>query len=380
MNITRVRIGVSAVLLVLSTGASAQSSVTLFGSLDEGLNITSNAAGSRAYQMSSIDVQTSRWGIKGKEDIGDGLHAFFDLESGVNLESGTSVYPGRLFGYQSYIGMKSDNFGKLTIGRQFDTISDTVGRLTANGNWAGYLFAHPLDNDNTDGTFHTNNSIKFTSQTYGGISATGLYGFSNQEGGFSENRIYGVGLNYVLSDLNMSAVYEDLTAPGTTSGGSIAAGDEGFVAANQKILGVGAGYKIGQVAFDAVYTHVILGQAVSSIYVNALGLMNPDMNLDNIELNTKYFITPSLFIGGMYTYTRANVQENGGMSSIHWNQAGLMAQYNLSARTAVYSQFVYQRVTGGPDGVLSFAYIPGSAGVSSEQQQMVLRIGITQSF
>lgn len=50
----------------------AQSSVTLYGLIDEGLNFTTNAAGSRGYQMVSGDTVGSRWGLKGAEDLGGG--------------------------------------------------------------------------------------------------------------------------------------------------------------------------------------------------------------------------------------------------------------------------------------------------------------------
>jgi predicted porin len=57
-------------LLSVSVGACAQSSITLFGLLDEELNFTYNAGGSKAYQMTSNDLVTSRWGLKGTEDFG----------------------------------------------------------------------------------------------------------------------------------------------------------------------------------------------------------------------------------------------------------------------------------------------------------------------
>ncbi|MDL5396044.1 porin, partial [Escherichia coli] len=81
------KIFLAAGLLFASAGAFAQSSVTLFGSLDEGLNYTNNVGGKHAFQMASIDLVTSRWGLKGTEDLGGGLHALFDLESGFNMES-----------------------------------------------------------------------------------------------------------------------------------------------------------------------------------------------------------------------------------------------------------------------------------------------------
>ncbi|SPB17740.1 outer membrane porin OpcP [Caballeronia novacaledonica] len=375
------KMAVAATMLFASAAAQAQSTVTLFGVLDEGINLTSNAGGHKAWQMSSVDLVTSRWGLKGSEDLGDGLHAIFDLESGFMLDNGAAYYGGRLFGYQSYVGLQSDTLGTLTFGRQLDSVSDVIGLMTANGYWGGYLFSHPLDNDNTDATFHANNSVKFTSNDYGGVSATALYGFSNQAGAFAGNRTYGAGLKYSYATFTIGAVFENLSAPGATSTGSVASDEAGFVAANQKIYGIGASYGAGPATLGLVYTHVNVQQPVSSLYLGDFGVNDASLHFDNIEFNAKYDIQPDLSIAGMYTYTMAHLKQGGSESSMHWNQIGVMAQYFLSKRTGVYTQLVYQKLSGGNTGTpLDTAFIPGAASPSSNSHQMVARIGMTHSF
>jgi predicted porin len=370
--------GVALALAGLASTSYAQSSVTLFGALDEGLNFTNNTGGKSAWQMASVDLVTSRWGIKGTEDLGGGLSAIFDLESGFTMENGQLYYGGRLFGYQSYVGLQDSRFGTLTFGRQFDSIVDVIGPLTVNSSWGGYLFAHPLDNDNTDGTFHASNAVKYTSATYAGLSGTALYGFSN-EAGFAQNRVYSLGLTYNWSTLTVGAAFEDLSGGGTTTGGAVASDDMGFSAQSQKIWGVGANYGVGPVVLGAVYTHTNVDQPTASIYVGPL--VANGLRFDNAEFSVKYIVTPTFFVGGMYTYTRAEVQQDSGDSSPHWNEGGVMAQYNLSKRTAVYGQFVYQKVSGNTSGtILDYAYIPGSAGVSSNSHQIVGRLAITHNF
>lgn len=372
---------VAAGLSFVSAGAFAQSSVVLYGTLDEGINYTSNANGKSAWQMSSVAIVTSNWGLKGSEDLGGGLHAIFNLSSGINVESGTAAYDGRLFGYQSYVGLQDDKIGTVTLGRQFDPVMDLIGPLTANSSWGGYLFSHPLDNDNTDGTWHADNSVKFTSAAYGGLSGSALYGFSNQAGNFAQNRVYAVGLNYTHATLTAAAVYEDLSSPGSTAGGSIASDDSGFAAAGQKIWGLGVNYGVGPVTLGLVYMHTNVYQTSSSVYVGDIGAGRPDLHFDNIELNVRYDVNPAFFVGGMYTYTRAGVKTGTGASVLHWNQAGLMAQYNFSKRTAVYAQAVYQALSGGGTGTpLDNAFIPGAAGISSNANQVVARVAIMHSF
>src|SRR5471032_574089 len=72
----------------LASAAHAQSSVTLYGIIDEGINYNSNMNGSRSYAMQGGVSQGSRWGFKGVEDLGGGLKAIFTLESGFDPSTG----------------------------------------------------------------------------------------------------------------------------------------------------------------------------------------------------------------------------------------------------------------------------------------------------
>ncbi|PRZ55865.1 putative porin [Paraburkholderia fungorum] len=367
--------------LLFSSASFAQSSVTLFGILDEGLNYTSNAGGKSAYQMTSIDLATSRFGLKGQEDLGGGLQAIFDLETGFNVESGTLLYGGRMFGYQAYTGLSSTTFGTLTFGRQFDSIVDVVSPLTANGSWAGFLFSHPYDNDNTDGTYHLANSVKYTSPTFYGFSGTAMIGLSNEAGRFANNRAISAGLSYAAGGLTVAAAYADLNNPGQTAGGSIASDDANFVAGNQKTYGVGVSYGFSSVTIAGIYTHVALQQPVSTVYVGGLGIADGHLTFDNAEFNVKYFIAPDLSVAAMYTYTRALSTNSAGTTSTHWNQIGGQIQYAMSKRTSLYGQAVYQKVSSAAAaGILGFAAIPGSAGVSSNGNQTVVRLGLYHAF
>jgi predicted porin len=55
--------------------AYAQSNVTLHGLIDESLNYVSNEGGHSAFTQASGNMQGSRWGIKGTEDLGGGYQA-----------------------------------------------------------------------------------------------------------------------------------------------------------------------------------------------------------------------------------------------------------------------------------------------------------------
>src|ERR1700761_8843112 len=95
----------------------AQSTVTLYGVIDEGLQFNTNNknvvggrnVGGRLWNLDSLAGPSgSRWGIKGAEDLGGGLKAVFTLESGVNLNNGNLGQGGTFFGRQAYVGLSSN--------------------------------------------------------------------------------------------------------------------------------------------------------------------------------------------------------------------------------------------------------------------------------
>jgi predicted porin len=110
-------------LLGLSGGAvHAQSSVTLYGSLDGGLRnlVNGTKSGGAALSMASNGVYNSnRWGFEGKEDIGGGYYVRFNLEAGYVLSTGANNNTSnQLFQRTSTVGFGGP-FGQIDMGRQF---------------------------------------------------------------------------------------------------------------------------------------------------------------------------------------------------------------------------------------------------------------------
>ena len=102
------------------TTASAQSAVQVYGILDTGVAHLTNAdaAGHSVTKMPSLTGSLpSRIGLKGTEDLGNGLQAFFVLENGLGPDTGAAGQGGRLFGRAAHVGLKGA-WGALTLGRQ----------------------------------------------------------------------------------------------------------------------------------------------------------------------------------------------------------------------------------------------------------------------
>jgi predicted porin len=109
-------------LALAAAGASAQSAVQIYGIVDSGvLHVTNvDAAGHGATKVPSITGEfPSRIGFRGTEDLGNGLQAFFALENGLALDTGTLQQGNRLFGRLAQVGLKGA-WGALTLGRQLN--------------------------------------------------------------------------------------------------------------------------------------------------------------------------------------------------------------------------------------------------------------------
>ncbi|AJZ56779.1 hypothetical protein OI25_7758 [Paraburkholderia fungorum] len=133
-------IAIAAASLV-STAAMAQSSVTLYGIVDAGVqwtnhNLTSKGGGASTFAVESGGASTSRWGLLIREDLGGGMAAVANLENGFDATKGTINNGGRLFGRSAYVGLKSKTYGQLTFGRiktavyEFGVLYDAVGPAT----------------------------------------------------------------------------------------------------------------------------------------------------------------------------------------------------------------------------------------------------------
>lgn len=372
-------------ILSASMSALAQNSVTLYGVIDEGFDFTSNASGHSAYQLESGYTYGSRWGLKGKEDLGGGLAALFQLENGFDVNTGRLGQGGRMFGRQAYVGLSSANIGTVTAGRQYDSIVDYVGQLTANGSWGGYLFAHPYDNDNTDNSFRVNNSIKYTSPKIAGFTGGGLYGFSNAPGAFANNRTLSVGGQYEVGPVLAAAGYLSANNPGLTANGAQATDDANFSGSNLRIIAAGLSYTVSSATVALSYTNSYINHPTGTEYlagsIAPAGGTLSSLRFSNYELNAKWQFTPAFYVGGMYTFTDASYDGSNGKQKPKWHQAGLMADYFLSKRTDVYVQGVYQKRAGSTTGsALDTAYIPGAADVSSNNHQIVARVGLKHMF
>lgn len=173
---------VGAIAAALAGSAHAQSSVTLYGIIDDGLTYVSNAAGHSLWRLDDGINQASRWGLRGVEDLGGGLKAVFTLENGFSLNTGTASHGGALFGRRAYVGLASDTFGTLLAGYDYDFIYDYVSYYTNVAQFApSYAFHGAYDIDRLAGE-PVSNMVRYETPNWHGFGAGVMYGFTNIAG------------------------------------------------------------------------------------------------------------------------------------------------------------------------------------------------------
>ncbi|MFC0402776.1 porin [Paraburkholderia rhizosphaerae] len=383
----KIAIPAAVIAAFAASTAHAQSSVTLYGIIDAGLAYTNNVAGKGGasggplFQATSGEINGSRFGFRGAEDLGGGLKAIFVLENGFSVASGKLAQDNRLFGRQAFVGLSSDQYGTVTLGRQYDSLVDFVAPLSGTaGTFGDTGFAHPFDNDNLNHSVRMSNSIKYSSVNYAGFKFGTLYAFSNNTD-FAVNRAYSAGASYSFAGFNIAAGYLQINGSNSTANtnGAIdvaesqSNGTGGFVvgADVQRTVGAGVNYAIGPALVGFVYTHSQF-QGTQSF-----GSQNGRVTFDNFELNGKYALTPAFSLGASYVYTDGHVTNTTKFGEDpKWNQVNLQAVYSLSKRTDVYAEGMYQHVSGKN----FVAFINNSGGASSTGNQVVATIGMRHRF
>ncbi len=116
-----------ALAALAASAAFAQSSVTLYGVANIGVNSTN---GGKVNLAGGADGTDSRWGLRGSEDLGGGLAANFQFEAGLKPDVGTADSTTAMFQRQSWIGLSSKSMGELRMGRQYTLGFDaTIGSM-----------------------------------------------------------------------------------------------------------------------------------------------------------------------------------------------------------------------------------------------------------
>lgn len=185
-------------------GSAFAADVTLYGVVDLGLNYSHVDMDGRGDDLDNFTMEagqqsTSRWGLKGTEDLGNGLTVGFVLENGFAADSGADNAP--MFDRESMLFLEG-NFGKLAFGRigsfnQGQGSFSKIGMLTPFGTSFGD-YAAQAGNIFSASTRY-DNSIVYETPSFAGFQVTAMYSMGGNDEGENEsttNRYYGIAATY----------------------------------------------------------------------------------------------------------------------------------------------------------------------------------------
>ncbi|CAE6703276.1 MULTISPECIES: porin [Paraburkholderia] len=292
--------------------AYAQSSVQLYGTVDGGVRYQTNAVkgGGTVVTMNSNGYYSSnKLGFLGKEDLGDGWNAHFQLENGFNLGNGQfDNTTGIEFNRQAFVGIGNTKYGSLDLGRQYTISHDIISIYDP----FGFHFTPILPlTTASDGT-RNNNDVKYKN-VFGPL----LFEVDNSLGGvagdFSSGATRSVGMSYSAGPVSVGGVYGHrniLT-------GTAYIGDSYYMA--------GAAYKIGPVRLSGGFMSEDLQNPAA-----------PHQVTNNAFGGISWTVTPDvIFDGGYYQTTVSNDKASRRGLSV------ISLAYLLSKRTTLYGEVDY---------------------------------------
>lgn len=219
-------------------GSALAADVQLYGIIDTGIgynHVDADGLGedTDSFEMQSGQASGSRWGLKGTEDLGNGLTVGFILENGI--KSDTGVDDGVMFNRESSLFLEG-GFGKIAFGR-IGSINNgqsswaTIGMINAFGtsDWGGYS-AQVGNIMATAGQW--DNMIAYQTPSFAGFKIYAQYGMGNQvtetvkgedvtygdENESSSDRYYAIGATYnngpfsaylAVDSINYSSVHAE---------------------------------------------------------------------------------------------------------------------------------------------------------------------------
>jgi predicted porin len=355
-------------LAALTTAAQAQSTVTLYGLVDTGVEHVTNvgpAGGGLTRVPTLTGTLPSRWGLRGNEDLGGGLRAVFTLESGLAMDTGSSMQGGRLFGRQAFVGLSGD-WGTVSLGRQYTMLywslleADILGpNVYGNGSLDSYIPNARADNALAyRGTFSG-----FT------VGATYSLGRDTVNAGPSPGGTNCPGEN--PADRSACRQWSAMLKYDAASWGAAVAVDE--------IRGAPGAFA-GLVSSDLKDTRVSLNGYVKLANLKlSAGLLRRDNEgnattprSDLWYLGAAYNLTPAFALDGQLHQLRFKGSDNKA------TLLGLRGTYSLSKRTALYTTVGHIR----NDGSLALSVsggAPGSNPVAGQSQTGVM-VGMRHAF
>ena len=205
-------------------GSAFAADVTMYGRLDAGFQYNDQTVevngneviDDSSFKMGSGQSTGSRFGVKGTEELSEGLKAGFVLEHGFSVDNGAFGDDTRMFNREASLQLISDDYGTLALGRMGSIKSD-AGTF---GFYAGAVNPFGTGWSNVPGVgakifsgheSRWDNMITYKSPTFAGTTVYAQYSMGGNDADemtHNAERYAALGVNFVAGNLNLAAVVD----------------------------------------------------------------------------------------------------------------------------------------------------------------------------
>jgi predicted porin len=321
-----------AVAALAAVSAFAQSSVTLYGRVDAGLfsskSISTGGGTANPVRLSQtgigngndVGLTTSRWGMRGTEDLGGGLKANFKVEGRLNVDDGTQN-GSRLFNGETLVGF-SGGFGTLKVGRVDTSFDDlrgiAVSKNTFDSAWTPVGDSYGVGVGGYTGRL--NNSIKYDSANFGGVSGSLQYGFGeNKSATLSAGSVISAHIKYANGPLVVGYGFQSEKAQVANNFATVTATNPVGRVVTTGHNAISAAYDLGVVA---------LSGGINTSKLNARNQKDTDYSLG---------VTMPLGAATISAGFASSKTKTAGAKAGKGSGFALAATYALSKRTQLYT-------------------------------------------
>jgi predicted porin len=209
----------AAALMSAGVIAHAQTSVTLYGRLDAGIEYISGlpnnsyTGSTSRWRAESGDWGTSLWGMKGAEDLGGGTKAVFQLEGSFSTVTGSLGSAGSIWNRWATVGLSDNTYGTFLLGREL-FISNGVWDFDPFGqsNWSSASLVRGRNWP------QSSNNISYQSPKIAGFDVYGQYSLSNAtawngNGTTPQGREAGLQATYTTALFQLRGMYDEIRNP-----------------------------------------------------------------------------------------------------------------------------------------------------------------------
>lgn len=342
-------------------GSALAADVTLYGVVDAGLTYThadSDVAGKDAtdtFSMTSGNQSGSRFGLKGTEDLGNGLTAGFVLENGFSTDTGSLGNNSRLFGRESNLFLRG-SFGELSFGRVGQLASGNgtyglTGNLTPFGtSWSGVKAVE--GSTFMVGYQRMDNTITYKTPSFAGVNVYAQYssdmntkakakdGEATTENKGDSNRYAALGATYANAGLKLVGVVDWYNWDS-----SVSDVDDGYTVT----LGGSYNFEVAKAYFGAQYFDNMYGATGKTKdtdldkygFVSAAGLTMAKGYGVTAGVDAPVLGGTAMFAVG-YAYAE-EADDNADAKDAEFTRWGVSAGYTyaFSKRTNVYGVLAY---------------------------------------